>query len=148
MSQPAAPEQTRPMTDEEVAQHYHRLRQEQSTVMSRLAELEGERHEHALVLDTLKPLDAGRVAHRLVGGALIKKTVGTVIPEVEFALAQIDAVLKTFNDQLMNKEKELDAFVTKYKITVSNKGGPGVPNGNAAQQDQAPAAGSRAGVLA
>lgn len=110
-----------PETEDEIIRTYNVLRQEQSKLMSRIAEIEGERHEHALVVDTLKPLDPERKCHRLVGGVLVERTVATVTPEVENALIQIDTALKNFNDQLMRKDKELETFMMKYKIN-GNKG--------------------------
>ena len=117
-------QQQKPLeTEEEILRQYNALRQDQGKLMSRIAELDGERHEHALVLQTLKPLEPGRKCHRLVGGALVERTVATVTPEVENALAQIDNVLKNFNEQLVKKDKELEAFVIQYKISTKGKGG-------------------------
>lgn len=38
--------------------------------------------EHELVQNQLKPLDGGRRAYRLVGGVLMERTVGEVLPEL------------------------------------------------------------------
>jgi prefoldin subunit 2 len=117
---------TKPLeTEEEVLRAFNQLRQDQGKLMSRIAELDGERHEHALVLDTLKPLEPTRKCHRLVGGALVERTVATVTPEVQQALAQIDSVLKNYNEQLVKKDRELEAFAAQYKI--STKKGAGLP---------------------
>jgi prefoldin subunit 2 len=127
-------------TEEEILRHYNALRQDQGKLMSRIAELDGERHEHALVLQTLKPLEPTRRCHRLVGGALVERTVATVTPEVENALAQIDNVLKNFNEQLVKKDRELESFAAQYKITTKK--------GGSAPVNQAGAAEGARGVLA
>lgn len=108
-------------TEQEIVEAYNRLRQDQGTLMSRIAELDAERHDHVLVLATLTDLDGSRRCHRLVGGALVERTVATVKPEIEAALASIDNVVKNFNEQLQRKEKEMETFMLTYKISM--KGG-------------------------
>ena len=51
-------------------------------IWSKITELDLERQEHALVLETLSPLDAERRCFRLVGGVLVERTVGEVVPAV------------------------------------------------------------------
>lgn len=108
-------------TEQQIVEAYNRLRQDQGTLMSRIAELEGEHHDHALVLDTLKTLDGGRKCHRLVGGVLVERNVATVLPEIQQAIESIGSVLKNFNEQLQRKEKEMEQFMIQYKISM--KGG-------------------------
>eukprot|EP00658_Telonema_sp_P-2_P019123 TRINITY_DN17507_c0_g1_i1.p1 TRINITY_DN17507_c0_g1~~TRINITY_DN17507_c0_g1_i1.p1 ORF type:complete len:122 (+),score=56.06 TRINITY_DN17507_c0_g1_i1:128-493(+) len=114
------------------------LLQDQSGLMSRIAELEGEHHEHNLVIVTLTPMEVTRRCHRLVGGVLVEKTVADVLPEVKNSYDNIGNVIKTFNEQLVKKEKEMEEFMAKYKINV--RGNNGVAT--AAIGDD-----SRAGVL-
>jgi Prefoldin subunit len=58
------------------------MRQSQQLV-SKISELEMERNEHKLVEDTLRPLDPTRRAFRLVGGVLVERNVGEVLPSVQ-----------------------------------------------------------------
>jgi prefoldin subunit 2 len=58
------------------------MRQSQQLV-SKISELEMERNEHKLVEDTLRPLDPSRRAFRLVGGVLVERNVGEVLPSVQ-----------------------------------------------------------------
>mmetsp|Transcript_15190 Transcript_15190/g.17546 ORF Transcript_15190/g.17546 Transcript_15190/m.17546 type:complete len:153 (+) Transcript_15190:42-500(+) len=143
----SAPQQQQPQkllqTEQEIVEAYNRLRQDQGTLMTRIAELDAERHDHVLVLSELKVLEGSRRCHRLVGGVLVERTVDTVVPEVEQALAGIDNVLKNFNDQLQRKEKEMEQFMTTYKISI--KGGAQKPAAAAAAKAEGDA--SR-GVLA
>ena len=118
----AAPEQ-KEMSEQAVVEAFNRLRQDQSTLMSRIAELESERHEHALVLETLGPMEANRKCHRLVGGALVERSVKEVMPEVQASCDNIDLVLKQFGEQLKRKDHELEAFSAKYKINMKGQGG-------------------------
>lgn len=103
-------------TEEQIVQQYNRLRQEQSAIMSRIAELENESHEHDLVATELRPLNKDRCCHRLVGGALVEHTVGEVLPDIEENLVAIREALAALNKGLMEKEKQMDEFMTKYKL--------------------------------
>ena len=53
-----------------------------SQIWAKITELDLERQEHALVLETLTPLEAERRCFRLVGGVLVERTVGEVAPAV------------------------------------------------------------------
>ena len=72
-----------PAPTAQVVQKYRQLGAECQQLMSKIAELEGERNEHKLVEDTLVPLDPGRRAFRLVGEVLVERTVGEVLPSVK-----------------------------------------------------------------
>ncbi|AYU76512.1 prefoldin subunit 2 [Leishmania donovani] len=104
------------LTEEQIVQQYNRMRQEQSAIMSRIAELENESHEHDLVATELRPLNKDRCCHRLVGGALVELTVGEVLPDIEENLAAIREALGQLNKGLMEKEKQMDDFMTKHKL--------------------------------
>lgn len=52
-------------------------------LVEKITELEFDRNEHKLVQETLEPLEAGRKAYRLVGGVLVERTVGEVLPSVK-----------------------------------------------------------------
>jgi prefoldin subunit 2 len=110
----AAPKLT---TEKEILDAYNAKRAAQQGLMQRIAELEGEIHEHTLVLDQLKELDDGRRAHRLIGGALLEKTVGTVRPEIQENLNKFGAMIKMLQEQLVRKEKEMEDFMTENNIT-------------------------------
>ena len=107
---------TASLTEEQIVNQYNRMRQEQSAIMSRIAELENESHEHDLVATELRPLNKDRCCHRLVGGALVERTVGEVLPDIEENLAAIREALTALNKGLMEKEKQMDEFMTKYKL--------------------------------
>lgn len=129
----AAPQPQQLTTEKEIIDAYNRMRREQQIMMSKISELEGEIHEHNLVHDQLKALNDDRRAHRLVGGALIEKTVGQVRPEIEENLNKFNAMVKSLQTQLLAKEKEMEDFMTKYKITRQQPGG-GASNNNQQQQ--------------
>ncbi|CCW62183.1 unnamed protein product [Phytomonas sp. EM1] len=130
--------------EEQIVQQYNRLRQEQSTIMSRIAELENESHEHELVAEELRPLNVDRCCHRLVGGALVERTVGEVLPEIEQNLTAIRAALSQLNKGLTEKEKQMDEFIALHKL--SRPGGVGAKDDKVSSN--AAAGGNNRGVLA
>ncbi|CAM9476851.1 unnamed protein product, partial [Chrysoparadoxa australica] len=82
----------------------------------KLAELQAEQSEHSLVVGTLKDLDGGRKAYRLVGGVLVEHTVADVLPPVEHNMKGIEGLLARVGEQLEAKEKEAAAWKVKYGI--------------------------------
>lgn len=103
-------------SEQEVIEHYNRIRQEQSNFMTRIAQTEAERHEHNLVVETLEPLEPTRKCHNLVGGVLVERTVAEVLPMIKQSLGNLDLLLKNLGDALSKNDQLLDAFMTKYKI--------------------------------
>lgn len=108
---------TAALSDEQVVQTYNRMRQEQSNIMSRIAELEAESHEHDLVAEELRPLNADRCCHRLIGGALVERTVGDVLPEIEENLQRLREALKELGKALTEREKKMDEFMALHKLS-------------------------------
>ena len=53
-----------------------------SNLASKIQELNLEKEEHRLVVDTLSQLEGARKAFRLVGGVLVERTVAEVLPIV------------------------------------------------------------------
>jgi prefoldin subunit 2 len=139
---PTSPVEPELTTEQEIIEGYNRLRQEQSNIMSQIAQAEGERHEHGLVLDALKPLEPERRCHRLVGGVLVERTVAEVLPMIDNSCKQLDLLLKNLSDELGKKDNKLNAFMTKYKIRVKGQNdGPQVQAKEAVE-------GAKTGVLA
>ena len=59
------------------------MKQELQAIATKIGELEAEKDEHQLVIDTISPLNPDRACFRLVGGILVKKTVTETLPLVE-----------------------------------------------------------------
>jgi prefoldin subunit 2 len=68
------------------------MKQELSQIAQKISELEQEKEEHQMVIDTMKPLDESRICYRLVGGVLVQKTVKETLPNVQ---ANYDGVIRT-----------------------------------------------------
>ncbi len=123
-------------TEQEVVEYLNKLRGEQSATMNRIAEAEADRHDHALVLEAIKPLEATRRCHRLVGGVLVERTVGEVLPMIEQSLANFDLLLRNLNAALVSKERELQAFIAKYKIQFKSADRQAAPSEAAASENR------------
>ena len=59
------------------------MKQDLQNSATKIGELEQEKDEHQLVIDTISPLDPERTCFRLVGGVLVKKTVRDTLPMVD-----------------------------------------------------------------
>ncbi|CAN0577563.1 unnamed protein product, partial [Ectocarpus sp. 12 AP-2014] len=63
-----------------------------------------------MVVDTLEPLEGTRRAYRLVGGVLVERTVGEVLPTVKANQEGIKQLLQQLATTRANKEKEAAAW--------------------------------------
>lgn len=116
---------------ENLEAQYQRLQQEMSATFQRLTEIDGERTEHQLVLDTLRGLDDGkRRCMRLVGGVLCETTVDKVQPVLIDNLTRITMVL----DQLSKTLEEQERALNQFKQANNIDGGTGRVIGKAGEQ--------------
>lgn len=68
--------------DPQVVQKAARLYKEVNEIRERFFDLENRVHEHEIVIQALEPLDNSRRCCRLMGGVLVERTVGQVLPTV------------------------------------------------------------------
>jgi Prefoldin subunit len=69
-----------------------------------------------LVLETLETKEASRKAYRLVGGVLVERTVGEVLPSVRQNQAGLRQVLGKLAADLQQKEVQAAKWKVKYGI--------------------------------
>ena len=62
--------------------NYKTMTSECQSLASKISEMNMERDEHKLVIDTLSKLEPSRKAFRLVGGVLVERVVEEVLPAV------------------------------------------------------------------
>jgi prefoldin subunit 2 len=91
-----------------------------------------------LVLETLETKEASRKAYRLVGGVLVERTVGEVLPSVRQNQAGLRQVLGKLAADLQQKEVQAAKWKVKYGIKTQED----------AQAMAAPGARQSTGVLA
>lgn len=69
--------------DPQVVQKAARLYKEVNEIRDRFFDLENRVHEHEIVIEALEPLDKTRKCCRLMGGVLVERTVGQVLPTIK-----------------------------------------------------------------
>ena len=67
-------------------------------------EVEDERKENQLVLESMSKLEDDRKCWRLVNGVMFEKTKAEVVPELETMIKNLLAVAKQLNDGLHQKK--------------------------------------------
>merc|ERR1711998_642818 len=90
----------------------------------KIAEMNVEKNEHSMVVGTLEPLDPARKAWRLVGGVLVERTCGEVLPAVNEALAKITEVVESLTKDYDKKDEEIKEFMEKYNIRLQGQAAP------------------------
>ena len=108
-------------TQEEIVQHFQKLRGEQRAIAVKISEIEIDQNEHKLVIETLKDLDPKRRCFRMVGGVLVERDVGSVLPGLRTNYEKMSEILIKLNDQLLAKGKEINAYKDDYKIRVEGE---------------------------
>jgi len=95
------------------------------------------------VISTLDKLEGSRKCFRLIGGVLVERTVGEVLPAVKKNQEMLSQVLEQFNAQFLKREGEMRDFATKYKIRVRSpsEGGTAEETAPATKQSEAKTAG-------
>jgi prefoldin subunit 2 len=116
VAKPAAPSKK---TAEDIINGFNALRNDQRRLTQKISELESDRSEHKLVINTLKETDASRRCYRLIGGILVERTVGEVLPALQNNVEQIDKVIETLNGQAVAKGKELNEYREKHNIRLA-----------------------------
>lgn len=72
----------------------------------KIAELDAERDEHRLVLETLKDAQPDRACYRLIDQVLVQQTVKEVLPNLEGNLKGIQEMISVLAKNYEAKEKE------------------------------------------
>ena len=118
---------------QKIISDFNRLQTECNQLRSKVAELDNEMQEHLRVVKTLEPLPADRRAFRLIGGVLVEKTVGEVLPAVQQQQEQLNQLILRLTDTITEKEKDLKKMqkefdLQKREITGNqNQGGRSMP---------------------
>lgn len=107
----------KPMNRPTILGRYRELQMELNGFVQKVTELEESRNEHRLVEETLTPLDPSRRAFRLVGGVLVERTVGEVLPNVAQNRSNLEQVIDTLKTNLEGKQKETIQWKTMHDIT-------------------------------
>ncbi|XP_026696525.2 prefoldin subunit 2-like [Ciona intestinalis] len=113
------------LTKEEVVEGFNKLRQEQRTLATRIAQMESDKGEHGLVIDALEQVNGDRKCYRLVHGVLVERTVEEVLPALSQNKEQISSYVEMLTKQLVDKGKALNAYRVKHNVSVRGESGDG-----------------------
>mmetsp|Transcript_26552 Transcript_26552/g.37000 ORF Transcript_26552/g.37000 Transcript_26552/m.37000 type:complete len:145 (-) Transcript_26552:295-729(-) len=101
---------------QEIMAKYEQMKSEVRQYGLKIGELDSDRNEHSLVINTIKDLDPNRRCFRLIGGVLVERTIKEVLPAVQKNLEGINAMVKQLTTIMRTKQKELDEYTEKYNI--------------------------------
>ncbi|KAF6031763.1 PFDN2 [Bugula neritina] len=83
---------------EQIINGFNQLRNQQRQIVMKISEITDERKEHQMVYETLKDTEKDRACFRMVGGVLVKLTVGEVVPSLQNTIEQMGKLLDIFID--------------------------------------------------
>ena len=83
-----------------VAMRYKQLNQEAQVLVQKLLELEDEKRENELVIESIAKLEDGRKCWRLINGVLMEKTKVEVIPEMRVVINNLNQVINQITQSL------------------------------------------------
>ena len=119
---------------------YANIKKEEGALQRKIVEMEAEADQHRLVVNSIKDLDASRRCFRLIGGVLVERTVGEVLPVVAEQLESITNIVNELKTRLGKKSNE--ALALQRELGVAGGRGPARPAGGGGGGAAAP------GVLA
>ena len=82
-----------PESQQDVIRIFNGFKRDAQMIISKVSELEYEIGEHEVVVANARELPDDRNAYRLVGGVLVKTTVGDALPKVSRNMANIRATI-------------------------------------------------------
>eukprot|EP01041_Mallomonas_annulata_P000186 gene186-320_t len=101
---------------EVILNKYKNMTAECQNLTAKISELNMSREEHKLVVETLSTLNDDRKAFRLVGGVLVERTVGEILPIVSQNYEGIKQLIETLDDNLKKKDLETKNYKSQYGI--------------------------------
>ena len=83
-----------------MAGRYKQLNQEAQILVQKLLELEDEKRENELVIESISSLEDTRKCWRLVNGVLMEKTKVEVVPEMRVVINNLNSVINQITQSL------------------------------------------------
>ncbi|KAL8618526.1 hypothetical protein ACOMHN_000671 [Nucella lapillus] len=105
-------------SQEQIIAGFQELRQQQRNIASRIAEVEMDLKEHELVIGTLNESAPDRRCYRMVGGVLVERTVGEVLPTLVTNKDQMTQFVENMNKQLEVKGREVNVYREENNIRI------------------------------
>lgn len=103
-------------------------------------EIEDEKRENELVLESIAQLEDGRKCWRLVNGVLMEKTKVEVVPEMRIVINNLNAVTKQITDTLVAVKQEIRNLEGAYDhiMQAAKRNAASVPSSSAGGGEQKP----------
>merc|ERR1712170_78452 len=118
-----AQQQPQKQISHEQQQKYMQIKNEYTALFKSVISLEEDKKEHLLVYDTIKDLDAGRKCWRMVGGVMVERTIGKIMPPLKQKIdTEISEKLKSYNERLTTKEKQMVELEKELGIVTKKEG--------------------------
>lgn len=83
-------------------------------LVQKLMEIEDEKKENELVLESISKLEDSRKCWRLINGVLMEKTKLEVVPEMRVVINNLNAVIKQITDTLVSVRQEIRNLEAAY----------------------------------
>ena len=84
-------------------------------LVQKLVELEDEKRENELVIESISKLEDSRKCWRLVNGVLIEKTKVEVVPEMRVVINNLSAVANQITSSLQAVRSEIKNLESAYE---------------------------------
>ena len=84
-------------------------------LVQKLMEIEDEKRENELVLESISKLEDNRKCWRLINGVLIEKTKLEVVPEMRVVINNLNMVIKQITDSLVAVKQEIKNLEAAYE---------------------------------
>mmetsp|Transcript_63344 Transcript_63344/g.151131 ORF Transcript_63344/g.151131 Transcript_63344/m.151131 type:complete len:147 (-) Transcript_63344:77-517(-) len=112
------------LTKEQVQNAFKQIEAEINMLINKIAELEQEINEHALVLKAFDKVEPTRRCFRMIGGVLVERTVAEVKPAIESNKEKIKQAVGQIEAQLKTKTAQRTEFIEKHGLNKEQtKGG-------------------------
>ena len=104
------------LTPQQVQAQFQMIERECTMIINKIAELEQEVTEHALVLKAFTKVEPTRRCFRMVGGVLVERTVAEVTPAVDGNQEKIKQAMSQLEAALKQKTEKRTQFMEKYGL--------------------------------
>ncbi|KAH3898820.1 tubulin-binding prefolding complex subunit GIM4 SCDLUD_005158 [Saccharomycodes ludwigii] len=96
---------------------YEEFKQEYRAVQNKLFQLQHEKEEYEVVLETLKKADPKRKCYRAVGNSLLETNAEKATPILKNRCLDLEKAVTTYKGELKTALKSLDDWKKNNKIT-------------------------------
>jgi prefoldin subunit 2 len=110
-----------PESQQDVIRIFNGFKRDAQMIISKVSELQYEIGEHELVMANATDLPDDRNAYRLVGGVLVKTTVGDALPKVKQNMNNISETIKKLQTALASVNAKSAAWKEKYGIKTQQE---------------------------